>query len=236
MNIILCGYHWTGCQALKLLSSEKNNKIFVYTHKSPYYVPSLDKYCRRLSIEYSLSNISTSELPFKPDIVCSIYYRNIIQKHIIDACNGQIFNLHPSLLPKYRGCSSLTWAIINGDRETGFTYHYIDEGCDTGNIIMQKTVAIQDWDTQETLYLKVMFESMKYFQDVFDLVNKKFTGNTQEGESSYFPRGCPNNGLIDSQWDKDLKERFIRAMIYPPYPVARFGEKDIFDIDQLEET
>jgi methionyl-tRNA formyltransferase len=235
MNIILCAYHWTGCKALELLIKQEHN-VFVYTHKNPYHVPSLEKYCKKINVNYSLDNISKTELPFKPDIICSIYYRFLIKKHIINACNGKIFNLHPSLLPKYRGCSSLTWAMINGEKKVGFTYHYIDQGCDTGNIIFQKSLIVEDWDTQETLYLKVMFESMQYFENVVNLVKHGFTGNSQEGESSYFPRGCPYDGQINPEWDTEFKERFIRAMIYPPYPVAKLDSQDIFDIEQLDKN
>ncbi|MFM6268534.1 MAG: formyltransferase family protein [Dolichospermum sp.] len=234
MNIILCGYHWTGCEALGLLIAQGHN-VFVYTHKNPSHVPSLEKYCQKININYSLDNISKAELPFKPDVICSIYYRYIIKKHIINACNGKIFNLHPSLLPKYRGCSSLTWAMINGDKEVGFTYHYIDENCDTGNIILQESCTVKDWDTQETLYTRLMFESMKYFEQVLDLVQQGFNGQIQEEQkSSYYPRGCPYNGEINPEWDNDFKERFIRAMIYPPYPVAKFNGQDIFDVKQLD--
>jgi methionyl-tRNA formyltransferase len=233
MNIILCGYNWTACKSLELLVNQKYN-IFVYTHKNPYHVPSLEQYCKKLGVNYSLDNISKTELPFKPDIICSIYYRYIIRNHIINSCNSKIFNLHPSLLPKYRGCSSLSWAMINGEKEVGFTYHYIDQGCDTGNIIFQESLPVEDWDTQETLYLKVMFESMKYFENVLDLVKQGCVGKIQEGESSYFPRGCPYDGQINPGWDKNFKERFIRAMTYPPYPVARLDNQDIFDIEQLD--
>ena len=233
MNVILCGYHWTGCKALEILIKQKHN-VFVYTHKSKYHVPSLEQYCKKIDIRYTLDDISKSQLPFKPDIICSIYYRYLIKEHIINACNGNIFNLHPSLLPNYRGCSSLTWAIVNGEKEVGFTYHYIDQGCDTGNIIFQKSSTVEDWDTQETLYNKVMFESMKYFLDAFELVKNGFTGEVQSGESSYFPRGCPYDGQINPQWHRDFKERFIRAMIYPPYPVAKMNSQDIFDVQQLD--
>lgn len=234
MNIILCGYHWTGCKALRLLV-EQNHNVFVFTHDSPYHIPSLKSYCTKLGVNYSLDNISKVKLPFTPDIVCSIYYRYIIQSHIIDICKGKIFNLHPSLLPKYRGCSSVTWAMIQDEKEVGFTYHYIDSGCDTGNIILQKSLDVEEWDTQESLYLRVMFESMKCFIDAFNFVEQGFPGRKQEGEASYFSRGCPFDGQIDPNWNNSLKERFIRAMIYPPYPVSKLGVKEVFTVNDLDD-
>jgi methionyl-tRNA formyltransferase len=235
MNIILCGYHWTGCKALQILNKMGHN-LFVYTHESSYHIPSLSEYCNELGVSYSTKNISTSELPFEPDVICSIYYRNIIKKRIIDSCGGKIFNLHPSSLPQYKGCSSLTWALINGEEQVGFTYHYINEGCDTGNIILQETLSIEKWDTQETLYTRAMYESMKYFPKALEQVILGVEGKQQADEGSYYSRGCPHDGQIDPNWDLAYKKRFIRAMIYPPYPVAQLEGRKIFsdrDLDKI---
>jgi UDP-4-amino-4-deoxy-L-arabinose formyltransferase/UDP-glucuronic acid dehydrogenase (UDP-4-keto-hexauronic acid decarboxylating) len=227
MKVILCGYHWAGCEALiKLL--EKNHDVFVYTHETPNHIPSLSDLCIKNKIPFSFENISNSTIPFVPDIICSIYYKFIIKKNIIEACNRNIFNVHPSLLPKYRGCGSITWAIINNETSFGFTYHYIDEGCDTGNIIYQKELPIRSWDTQLSLYYRAMFESMNYFYDAFDKVILGDLGTRQIGEASYYPRKTPYEGLIDETWNNDFVERFIRAMYYPPMAPAKFKGLDIF--------
>lgn len=230
MKVILCGYHWAGCDALiKLL--EKNHDIFVYTHEAPNHVPNLADLCIKHRIPFSFENISSAKLPFIPDVICSIYYRYIIKKVVIEACNNKIFNLHPSLLPKYRGCGSLTWAIINHETKFGFTYHYIDEGCDTGNIILQKELCLREWDTQLSLYYRAMFEAMNSFYEAFDTVISGNFGIQQIGEASYYPRKVPYNGLIDRTWDNDFIERFIRAMYYPPYAPAKFKGLDIFTFE-----
>ncbi|WP_027216016.1 formyltransferase family protein [Butyrivibrio fibrisolvens] len=226
MKVILCGYHWTGCKALELLLDE-GHEVFVYTHKAENCVADLAGLCEKKRIKYSLEKIGINNMPFKPDIICSIYYRFIIDSEVIDYVNGKIFNLHPALLPKYRGCSSLTWAIINGEQKCGYTYHYIDAGCDTGDIILQKEIIIEDFDTQLTLYNRVMFEAMKDFIVVFKHVVANKPGIKQNGESSYYKRGCPFDGIITNEMDDKMKERFIRAMIYPPYPVAQYEGNDI---------
>lgn len=234
MNVILCGYHWSGCKALELLRGMGHN-VYVYTHENPYHIPSLSALCRKYGVPFSIDNISNVQLPFVPDVICSIYYRFMIKRPVIDACRRRIFNLHPSLLPKYRGCSSVTWAIINGEQETGYTYHYIDEGCDTGDIILQERISIEKYDTQETLYTRVMFEAMQRFPEAFSRASVGQPGTKQEGEASQYARGCPYNGQIDPAWSQALKERFIRAMVYPPYPVARRGDKEIHSLRDLEE-
>ncbi len=58
-------------------------------------------------------------------------------------------------------------------------------------------------------------------------------GREQTGISSYFPRGCPHDGIIDPNWSDEQVERFIRAMIYPPYPVARYGDHSIQRIEDF---
>lgn len=231
MKAILCGYHWTGCKALMHLLNA-GYEVFVYTHASPYHISDLVTLCTQLNIPFSLENISKTRLPFQPDIICSIYYRYIIKRHVIHACNGKILNLHPSLLPKYRGCSSIPWAIINGEKETGFTYHYIDEGCDTGPVILQKRITIESWDTQLTLFHRMMFTSMDYFNEAVSYVREGKPGKPQAGEPSYFKRGCPYGGIIDSKWPDEKTERFIRAMYFPPYPSAKYNGKNIMTYEQ----
>lgn len=226
MNVILCGYHWTGCKALELLL-DRGYTVYVYTHKTENAVADLETLCMRKKIGYTLEKISVENMPFKPDVICFVYYRYLISEEVIEYSEGRLFNLHPALLPKYRGCSSLTWAMIRGEKECGFTWHYIDSGCDTGNIIIQKRISIEDFDTQLTLYHRVMFEAMKFFLEAFDMVLDGKLGIRQEGESSYYPRGCPYDGKIDGRMDDGQVERFIRAMVFPPYPYAVYNDNEI---------
>jgi len=229
----LCGYHWAGCKALELLLNQFD-EVFVYTHEAAFPVPDLISLCKSLGVKYTTEKIDVSNLPFEVDLIASIYYRNIIKEDVIEKVNGKIFNLHPSLLPMYRGCSSLTWAIINGEQETGYTYHYIDKGCDTGNIILQERLKIEVWDTQQSLYQRAMFEAMKKFEEVVDAVLIGVEGIIQKGAESYYSRGCPHDGEISSDWSDKYISNYIRAMINPPLPVAKFKGNDIFSMDQFK--
>ena len=233
-NIILCGFNWTGCKALDLLLSRKYN-IFVYTHESPWYVNDLKKFCISKNIPFSIDKINRDNLPFSPDAICSIYYRNIISEDVIKAAKRKIFNLHPSLLPKYKGCSSLTWAMINGEKKAGFSYHFINNKVDAGNIIIQKEEPIYDYDTQTTLYNRIMFKAMDHFYEALDYVLNDGKGYKQIGMDSYYSRGCPYKGELQNNWSKGKKERFIRAMIFPPLPQATFKGKKIDSMDEINE-
>lgn len=228
-KVIICGYNLIGCEVIKILH-EMGHQLFVYTHESPYFIPDVISYCEDLQIPFTTNKISRSNLPFKPDIICSIYYRYIISKDIIDISKGKIFNLHPSLLPNYRGCSSITWAIINNEKYTGFTYHYINEEIDKGTIIYQKKIKINSFDTQSSLYNKVMFEALNYFYFSFKFVLDGKKGEKQKKGGDYFKRGVPFGGEISEDWDLERVERFIKALIHPPYPLATYKNTPIDDI------
>jgi methionyl-tRNA formyltransferase len=233
MKVVLCGYNWIGCRVLEQLLAIQA-EVFVYTHKSPNHVNDMVAFCKKRDIPFSTKKISRDNLTFTPDIIASIYYRYIIADDVINMVNGKIFNLHPSLLPRYRGCSSLTWAMVNGESESGFTYHYIDSGIDTGRILVQKKVRIFDFDTQVTLYHRVMFEASNDFLKVFTMVKEGQIGYEQAiGSSEYYHRGAPFNGEIDPSWDLATKERFIRAMVYPPMLPASMKGKEVWRLEDL---
>ncbi len=232
-KVILCGYHWTGCKALMDLI-DQGYEVFVYTHRMENSCPDLVGLCKKMNIPYSLEKISVENMPFFPDMICSIYYRYLIDENVIQKCNGKIFNLHPALLPKYRGCSSLTWAMINGESQCGYTYHYIDVSCDTGAIILQETIDIEPFDTQLTLYQRVMFRSMERFLEVCDMVLRGEKGRPQVGTATYYRRGCPFEGKINPLWDDETIERFIRAMIYPPYKAAEYENHFIYTMEEYK--
>lgn len=226
MNVVLCGYNWAGCRALDLLL-EIGCKVFVCTHKTPAHVPSLFEYAMSKKINATYESVNNIKFPFKVDFICSIYYREIIRIKILEYVNFNAMNLHPSLLPSYRGCSSLTWAMINDEMKTGFSYHYIDEGCDTGKIILQKEISIYPFENQNNLYQRVMFVALENFIDAFTLMVDGFKGIEQKGHPTTYSRGAPEGGEIDPTWDESKIKRFIKAMINPPLPYAKFNGKEI---------
>ncbi|WP_421198050.1 formyltransferase family protein [Aeromonas enteropelogenes] len=226
MKVILCGYHWAGCYALEQLLTLTSD-VFVYTHESLYHIPCLQELCQLKGIQYTTKIIDIDNLPFVPDLIVSIYYRNIIKNSILDVCKYKAFNLHPSLLPDYKGCSSLTWAIINNEKEVGFSYHYIDEKIDAGAIVLQKTVPVYVWDTQGTLYYRVMYEALNYLLDVVHLVISGAEGVKQSAGGRYYRRGCPYNGIIEADWSQEKVKCFIRAMTFPPYPPASYKGRPV---------
>ena len=125
--------------------------------------------------------------------------------------------------------------MVEGESHTGFSYHYLAESFDTGNILVQEKVEIEDFDLQSTLYNRVMFQSMNSFLKAVKLALSQEKGAKQAPEGSYYGRGAPHKGTIDENWPKEKIERFIRAMTNPPYPPANFKGKEITSMEQYSE-
>lgn len=132
------------------------------------------------------------------------------------------FNLHGSLLPKYRGAAPIQWALINGDKETGLTTFFLQDKVDTGNIILKEKVEILDSDDFGTLHDKMSPVGADLVLRTVDMIEK---GNvpveTQDGSSaSPAPKITKETALID--WNKPAVEihNLIRGL--SPYPGAFF--------------
>jgi methionyl-tRNA formyltransferase len=122
--------------------------------------------------------------------------------------------------------------MVEGETQVGFTYHYIDEDWDNGDIIIQESEPVEPFDLQATLFQRVMVKSMDRFMDAFRHVASGTAGSPQQGEASYFRRGAPFGGTIDPMWPDDKIERFIRAMNHPPYPPAQFAGIPVNTFDE----
>ncbi|PWD97684.1 methionyl-tRNA formyltransferase [Marinilabilia rubra] len=135
-----------------------------------------------------------------PDIILISNFHKIIKKELIELSKIGTFNLHSSLLPDLRGGTSVIWALKKGLNRTGVTLHYVTEGVDDGDIITQKPVDIDFWDTQGSLYEKITvakFEVLMKF--LFDIVEgHEIVAKPQDHEKAkYLPKRKDSDGLID---------------------------------------
>lgn len=108
----------------------------------------------------------------KPDLVCVVSYGVILPKSFLKIPPLGCINVHPSMLPKYRGSAPIQWAILNGDKTTGVTIMYLNEQMDAGDIIMQKEVDIGEdettgelWNRLSTIGADLLLESVKQIQN-----------------------------------------------------------------------
>ena len=99
------------------------------------------------------------------NLICLAGFMRILSKNFIRSFKGQILNIHPSLLPKYKGLNTHERAITNKDRYSGCTVHFVSAKLDSGKIIIQKKVKINKKDTPRTLANKVLAEEHKLYPE-----------------------------------------------------------------------
>lgn len=155
----------------------------------------------------------------QPEIIVVVAYGKILPPQILNLPPNGCINVHASLLPKYRGAAPIPWAIINGEKKTGITTMLMDEGLDTGDIILQEETEITDSDNAETLS-KRLSEIGAYL--LIRTINGIKDGSTkpvpQVGDPSYAPPFKKEDGRIN--WSKSAREifNFVRGMY--PWPGA----------------
>ena len=111
--------------------------------------------------------------PYNLELTCLAGYMKVLSKRFIDKFPGRIINIHPSLLPKYKGLNTHRRAIENNETVSGCTVHYVNENLDDGEIILQKKVRIANNDTEHTLANKVLKEEHIIYPEAIKLVLKK---------------------------------------------------------------
>jgi methionyl-tRNA formyltransferase len=158
---------------------------------------------------------------YKVDIIFSINYLFIIDDDLLKWPALYAFNIHGSLLPKYRGRTPHVWAIINNEKIIGFTVHLIDEHCDSGDIVLQREIDIEENTTGadvltvfERLYPDAIIKTY-YLVKEKRLVLKK----QNHSLASYFGKRTPEDGEIDWNWQKERIHNWVRAQTRP-YPGA----------------
>ncbi len=155
----------------------------------------------------------------RPDFIVVVAYGKILPKEVLEIPAKGCINLHASLLPKYRGAAPITWAIMKGEQKSGVTTMLMDEGLDTGPILLQREVPIDKDDTSGSLGRKLAADGASLLVETLKGLRKvSIKPLPQTGEASYAPPLKKEDGLID--WSKSASEisDFIRAM--QPWPGA----------------
>jgi methionyl-tRNA formyltransferase len=174
------------------------------------------------------------------DVLISVNYLFLIEQNIIKIPKKIAFNIHGSLLPKYRGRTPHVWSIINNELVTGITAHIIDSGCDTGDILEQLHIAIDPKDTGATILKK--YEA-HYFPLILEVLNKIETKTLtyypqDNSKATYFGKRTPDDGLIDWSWQRERIFNWVRALS-SPYPGAftfYLNNKVIIDWIELDDN
>lgn len=103
-------------------------------------------------------------------LICLAGYMRLLSGAFVRAFSGRILNIHPSLLPAFPGLGSQRQALEYGVRYTGCTVHYVDEGCDTGPILLQAVVPVKEDDTEDTLSARILEQEHRIYAEAVQLV------------------------------------------------------------------
>jgi methionyl-tRNA formyltransferase len=159
-------------------------------------------------------------LELRPDLIIVVAYGRILPKSILEIPKRGAVNVHGSLLPVFRGSSPIAWAILKGEKITGVTTIMMDEGMDTGDILLQSEVPIQERETFETLHDRLALTGAQLLTKT---IKKMKMGEIQPvpqdpSKATYAPLLKKEDGRID--WKKGAREIDRQVRAFTPWPGA----------------
>lgn len=145
-------------------------------------------------------------------VVCSFNYK--VPKVLLDSVRDGFINIHPSLLPEYRGPNPYSSVIINGEKETGVSLHFMDEAFDTGDLIAQKTMPVSGIETMGTLFNRLNLLALDMLLETLEQYEKKPLGRQKQpqGEFKYGKSMSGEHIIINYEKSAAQIESFIRAL------------------------
>jgi methionyl-tRNA formyltransferase len=157
----------------------------------------------------------------EPDLFVVVAFR-ILPKEVFDIPKYGSFNLHASLLPKYRGAAPIQWALIKGETETGLTTFKLAEKVDTGNLYLQEKVGIKPEDNFGTLHDKLSEIGAKIVLDTIDLIEGGNFELKQQDDSITTPAPKITKEICEIDWNKSASEIHNLVRGLSPHPAAFF--------------
>jgi UDP-4-amino-4-deoxy-L-arabinose formyltransferase / UDP-glucuronic acid dehydrogenase (UDP-4-keto-hexauronic acid decarboxylating) len=231
MRAIVFAYHNMGIIGIRSLLAHGFDIPMVFSHaddpRENRWFGSVTDLCHGLGIAVHLpEDVNSPPWPSlcreaRPDFLFSFYYRSLLGREVLSSARLCAFNLHGSLLPRYRGRAPVNWVLVKGETETGVTLHVMDERADAGDIVGQLRVPIAFEDTALTLYGKMEVAAGQLLNETLPrIVTGEIPRRPNEvSQGSYFGGRKPEDGRID--WKRPALEIYnlIRA-VSRPYPGA----------------
>lgn len=232
MRIVSFGFQTWGRKTLQALIDSEHEVVLAVTHPASadaykgIWSDSVEDLAREHSIPVHLTERADAETidlvkRAEPDVIVVNSWYTWMPAELYHLPPHGTLNLHDSLLPKFTGFSPVLWALISGESETGLTVHRMDEGLDTGDILVQRAVSIGPTDTGTELVLR----GMELIPDALrEALHALESGTAQwkpqrKSERTYFHRRSERDSRIDWNWSAVDLERFVRALS-EPYPRA----------------
>jgi methionyl-tRNA formyltransferase len=231
MKAVVFAYHNIGVRCLKVLLARGVDVALVVTHEDnpaeTIWFESVAALCREHGIACVTPDDPNSPAllaqiqALQPDFIFSFYYRHMLPAALLALARYGAFNLHGSLLPKYRGRVPVNWAVLHGETETGATLHQMTEKPDAGDIIAQTAVPILPDDTAHDVFGKLTAAAE---QTLWNALPALLAGNAPHkqndlSQGSYFGGRRPEDGRID--WSQPAQAVYnLHRAVAPPYPGA----------------
>ncbi len=187
-----------------------------------------------------------------PDMLCVVAYGKILPKELLEIPKYGSINVHGSLLPKYRGAAPIQWSVLNGDSETGITTMFMDEGMDTGDMILQEKVTIDKeettgelWDKLSKIGAKLLVETVKNIEKAEAKGNKSLEEIKKEIGAKKQPEECTiapmlKKEMAEIDWKKSANEihNLIRGLnpIMGAYTYINQNKVKIWKAEIIENT
>lgn len=230
-RILFFGYSEVGYECLSLLLARGDNVVALITHEDNpnekiwFKTPAVAAREKGIPI-HTPEKVNTPEwieriAALKPDLILSVYYRNMISSKILPLAPLGAFNIHGSLLPKYRGRAPINWAVLHGEPRIGMTLHRMVKSADAGAIVDQEGVDIDPRDTAEQAFRKVLPCARALLARQIDALLAGTAKETPQDESqaNYFGGRKPEDGRIEWRQTSTQVFNLIRA-VTDPYPGA----------------
>jgi UDP-4-amino-4-deoxy-L-arabinose formyltransferase/UDP-glucuronic acid dehydrogenase (UDP-4-keto-hexauronic acid decarboxylating) len=231
LKAVVFAYHDIGCVGIEALLNAGYEISAVFTHaddpKEKTFFGSVAQLCAQHNIPVHAPEDANHPLwiervgKLAPDFIFSFYYRHLLSETLLACAKNGGFNLHGSLLPRYRGRAPANWVLVNGETETGVTLHCMVKRADAGAIVAQQRVSISTTDTALTLHAKLRASAADLLSETLPLLGKGQLPGTEQDESkaTCFGRRTPADGLIDWQQPASHLYNLTRA-VTQPYPGA----------------
>ncbi|MGM8213707.1 methionyl-tRNA formyltransferase [Virgibacillus sp. W0430] len=241
INKFKIGYFADGIwahRALELLLDDKRLQICFICVRYDSEDIILKDYAQRHKIDYlKHEDINSNDFlalveKYNCDLFVSMSFNQIMKRDIINMPPYKTINCHAGKLPFYRGRNVLNWVLINGESEFGITVHFIDEGIDTGDIILQKTYPIKETDDYRSLLNLAYTECGKLLYDAINLIQNENVTVTKQKDIHPVGFYCGKRKVGDEiiDWNQSSEDlfNFIRAICYPgPKSRSLLRDKEI---------
>lgn len=225
MNIVLFGEDIFTAAVLQCLITHKQeiSAVICPFYRDNQEYKSLQKAAEKNYIPFlRVDDVNADEIKMQllnsaPDLIITVHLKRILHHSIYSIAAKAAINVHPSLLPKYRGLSPQHQALLNGDRVTGVTIHFIDEKPDTGDVILQEEIPLGDNTSVYELQIKMLLV-YKYLvlEAVKQIETNHFTRVSQdEKQASWYGRLKRSDREIDFKKSKSEIYNLIRAVSKP---------------------